>query len=294
MPARDEIREILLITNPTSGRGRARAWAEAALARLEREGRPARIVSARDVEPASLAASVAESWLFGGDGTLNELLQQLDDKAPPISIFPTGTGNVVARELAIPRTLHGALENARRGTEHPFDLGRINGRRFAFMVSVGLDAELVRTVSRSRKGPMKRCDWVFAGIACRRCEEPPFKIALDGGAPEEARYVAIFNCGLYAGGFRVCPAARWNDGLFHVLTLDAPILPRWARVAFAAWRGRPERLEGASLRTARRVVISGAPRSQVDGDPGPGGELVVEIEPSAVRLRGAAGAGREG
>lgn len=289
MPARDE---ILLITNPTSGRGRARAWAEAVLARLEREGRPARIVSARDVDPAKLATTAAESWLFGGDGTLNELLQRLDDEAPPISIFPTGTGNVVARELAIPRSLHGALANAQGGTAHPFDVGKINGRRFAFMVSVGLDAELVRTVSQSRKGPMRRGDWVFAGIACRRAEEPSFTVALDGGAPEAARYVAIFNCGLYAGGFRVCPSARWNDGLFHVLTLDAPILPRWIRVVLAAWRGRPESLAGASLRTARRVVISGAPRSQVDGDPGPSGELVLEIEPAAVRLRGAAGAGR--
>lgn len=291
MPARDE---ILLITNPTSGRGRARAWAESALASLKSEGRAARIVAAREAGPASAPETpgASEAWLFGGDGTLNEYLQQLSAAPPPISIFPTGTGNVVARELAIPRTLRGALENARRGALHPFDLGRINGRRFAFMVSVGLDAELVRSVAESRRGPMRRSDWFFAAYACRRSEEPAFTVALDGGAPEVVRYVAIFNCGLYAGGFRVCPAASWNDGLFHVLTLKEPIGPRWVRVACAAWRGRPERLAGALLRTARRVAISGAPRSQIDGDPGPGGELLVEIEPAAVRLRGAARVGQ--
>jgi diacylglycerol kinase family enzyme len=290
MPAGDESREILLITNPTSGRGRARVWAEAALAKLRQEGRAARIVSARELEP-SLAAP-AEEWVFGGDGTLNELLQRPGAAALPISIFPTGTGNVVARELEIPRTLHGALENARRGTEHPFDVGRINGRRFAFMVSVGIDAELVRRVADHRQGPMRRSDWILAAFARPRLEEPPFTIALDGGAPESVRYAAIFNCGLYAGGFRVCPQARWNDGLFHVLALKEPIQPRWVRFAFAAWRGRPEQFADATLRTARRVVIGGAPRSQIDGDPGPGGDLEIAIEPAAVRLRGAADAAR--
>jgi diacylglycerol kinase family enzyme len=287
--------EILLITNPTSGRGRARAWSEAALAQLQREGRAARIVSTRDAAP---AAAPAEEWVFGGDGTLREVLQQTGAAAPPISIFPTGTGNVVARALEIPRSLHGALANARSGTPHPFDLGRITvgekGQRFAFMVSVGLDAELVRWVAERRKGPMRRHDWLFAAFACRHSEEPAFTIALDGRPPEPVRYAAIFNCGLYAGGFRVCPAARWNDGLFHVLTLREPILPRWRSVALAAWRGRPERLADASLTTARRVAIAGAPRSQVDGDPGPGGELLLEIEPAAVRLRGAAHAARGG
>jgi len=286
MPARDESREILLITNPTSGRGRARAWAEAALAQLQQEGRAARIVSARELAPSNGAP--AEEWVFGGDGTLNELLQRLGADAPPISIFPTGTGNVVARELEIPRTLHGALENARRGTPHPFDVGRINGRRFAFMVSIGIDAELVRRVAERRSGPMRRSDWLFAAFARPRCDELPFTVALDGGPPESARYAAIFNCGLYAGGFRVCPRARWNDGLFHVLTLKEPIQPRWVRFTFAAWRGRPEQFADASLRTARRVVIRGAPRSQIDGDPGPSGDLEIEIEPAAVRLRGAA------
>ena len=63
MPA---LAEVLLVTNPTSGRGRARAWAEAALAQLEQAGRAARIVSARDAEalqppaPASAAAPPTE------------------------------------------------------------------------------------------------------------------------------------------------------------------------------------------------------------------------------------------
>jgi diacylglycerol kinase family enzyme len=135
---------------------------------------------------------------------------------------------------------------------------------------------------------MRRSDWLLAAWACRGADEPTFTVALDDGPAGPARYVAIFNCGLYAGNFRVCPAARWNDGLFHVLTLREPILPRWRRVAWAAWRGRPERLADASLRTARRVRIAGAPRSQVDGDPGPGGDLELSIEPAAVRLRGAA------
>jgi diacylglycerol kinase family enzyme len=194
---------------------------------------------------------------------------------------------VVARELGIPRSRRGALAIARHGTAHPFDLGRVNGRRFAFMVSAGLDADLVQSVADHRQGPMRKSDWFKAALACRHLDEPAFTVALDDGPALPARYVAIFNCGLYAGGFRVCPAARWDDGLFHVLTLREPILPRWKSVVWRAWRGRPEQLADGSLTTARRVRITGARRSQVDGDPGPPGDLDVAIEPAAVRLRGA-------
>jgi diacylglycerol kinase family enzyme len=155
------------------------------------------------------------------------------------------------------------------------------------MVSAGFDAELVHWIAQRRRGPMRRIDWLVAVLACRRAAEPVFEVALDDGPRAPARYVAVYNCGLYAGGFRACPAARVDDGWFHVLTLREPIVPRFARVAWTILRGRAESLPDATLKAARRVRISGAARSQIDGDPGPAGDLDLAIEPAAVLLRGA-------
>jgi len=278
--------ELLLLVNPTSGRGRARRWAEWVRRQLERSGRHAKIVSS--VEEAGraddAAARAREWWLFGGDGTLRRWLQEGAAPGATAALFPAGTGNVVARELAIPLSLRGAFAIARSGAARPFDVGRVNGDRFAFMVSAGFDAAVVHHVARHRRGPMRRIDWVIAMRACKDTDEPPFSVAVDGAPPLEVRYVAIFNCGRYAGGFHACPEARCDDGLFHVLALREPVAPRLLRVAWSFARGSAARLPDARLLTGRRVAIRGAERSQVDGDPGPGGNLDLSLEPGALRI----------
>jgi len=277
--------ELLLLANPTSGRGRARRWAEWVRGELERAGRPARIVhSVDEAGPASDAARPREWWLFGGDGTLRRWLQHADAARATAALFPAGTGNVVARELAIPLDLRGAFAVARGGAARPFDVGRVNGQRFAFMVSAGYDAEVVHRVAGRRTGPMRRSDWLFAALASRGVDEPRFEVVLDGAPPLAVRYAAVFNCGRYAGGFHVCPAASCDDGLFDVLTLREPVAPRLLRVAWAFGRGTAARLPDAALATGRTIAIHGAGRSQVDGDPGPDGDLEVSIEPGALRV----------
>src|SRR5882672_3004073 len=104
---RGAVEELLLVANPSSGRGKAQRWADRVLRALRNEGRPARLVSdlAAEVPPAHAPrepAAPREWWVFGGDGTLNGLVQRVDDPRTRIAIFPTGTGNVVARELGVP------------------------------------------------------------------------------------------------------------------------------------------------------------------------------------------------
>jgi diacylglycerol kinase (ATP) len=279
--------EILLVVNPTSGRGRGRRWAERARERLEAEGRRTRL-SDKHGEAGELLAKepgrFAESWVFGGDGTIRALLDRLPDGAlPRLAIFPTGTGNVVARDLRIPRDFEGAWRIARDGALRRFDVLRVNDGRASFMASAGLDAELAHHVAATRRGPMRRTDWVRAAFASRSfAREQPFTVSVDGRDLGRAAYAAIFNCGLYAGSFRVAPRARFDDGKLEVLLLREPLRPRWVRVVWAAFRGRLERLPDATWITADAVELRDVACSQVDGDPGPKGTLRVTVEPGAL------------
>jgi len=281
---------VLLVANPTSGRGRALRWAERAGERLRSEGVAWRI-AASPGETSSLLGRepgrFAESWVFGGDGTLRGLLQLLPPDPPPrVALFPAGTGNVVAREAGVPLTFEGAWRVARAGAPRPFDLLRVNGERAAFMVSAGLDAELAHRVAADRRGPMRRADWVRAALASGRfAREAPLRVLADGADLGAARFAAAFNCGLYAGGFRVCPRARPDDGRIELLLLREPIRPRWAAVIWAALRHRPESLPDATLIGARAVELRDVACSQVDGDPGPVGTLRIEVLPAALRIR---------
>ncbi len=282
--------ELLLFANPHSGLGRSLRAADAAAEWARRRGRATRQVHDRDELAALLAAEPQrwpELWVCGGDGTLADVAQRLRRGVRPvIGLLPTGTGNVVARSLAIPLDLAGALAVAQSGEVRRFDLARANGRAFTFMVSVGLDAEIAAEVAARRRGPMRRSDWVKAAWrAASYAREAPVRVRADGRDLGEARYVALFNCALYAGSFRVCPSARFDDGWLDLLLLREPLLPRWPSVCLAALRGRPHRLADGLLVRARAVELLGAAAVQQDGDPVAGGDLAIALDPEPLRLR---------
>lgn len=281
---------MLIFANPHSGWGRSWHAAERAATTMRSRGNQVELVSDRAVLARLLAspgASAREVWVCGGDGTLGELANRLPAGVRPIvGILPTGTGNVVARSLAVPLDVGRAIEVAANGIARRFDLWRVNGQAFTFMVSAGLDAEIAAEVAARRVGPMRRTDWVKAALRAKHfARESPFRVHADGRDLGTAYYAALFNCGLYAGSFRVCPAASFDDGRLHLLLLRSPIRPRWGRVAWAAWRGRPHLLPDAELHAVSEARLTDVAAAQVDGDPAPGGELCFALDPQSLRLR---------
>jgi diacylglycerol kinase family enzyme len=81
---------------------------------------------------------------FGGDGTLNEVVNGLHGTDIPVSVLPGGSTNVVARSLGIPNDVVDATEHLLSCADdfrpRPIDLGIANGRRFVFACGAGLDA----------------------------------------------------------------------------------------------------------------------------------------------------------
>jgi diacylglycerol kinase family enzyme len=96
---------------------------------------------ARDV-----SGRVHAVYVFGGDGTYNEVLNGID-ATTPVGLLPGGGASVLPRALGLPRD---AAETARRiangSRSRRITVGRVNGRRFGFSCGIGLDAEVVRAV----------------------------------------------------------------------------------------------------------------------------------------------------
>jgi diacylglycerol kinase family enzyme len=88
-------------------------------------------------------------FVFSGDGGFNEALNGLDGDIP-IGFLPGGGTSVLSRALGVPpepvkaaEQLVDALQQQRM---RRITVGRVNGRRFAFGVGIGLDAAAVRLV----------------------------------------------------------------------------------------------------------------------------------------------------
>lgn len=90
---------------------------------------------------------------LSGDGTLNEVVNGLVGTDVPLVPLPGGGTNVFARTVGLPRDPIEAtsvvIERLADGAPpRRINLGRVNGRAFAFCAGVGIDAAIVRAVER--------------------------------------------------------------------------------------------------------------------------------------------------
>ena len=79
----------------------------------------------------------------GGDGTITACVGGVAGSGIPLGVLPCGTGNLLARNLALPLSLDEALTVALTGSDRRLDVGTANGRPFVVMAGIGFDAELL-------------------------------------------------------------------------------------------------------------------------------------------------------
>ena len=253
-------------------------------------------IDARPVErPAEIgdlvraaAGAVDLVILAGGDGTMNAAADALVETGLPLAILPCGTGNDLARTLGIPTTIPEALAVIIAGRRRAIDLGRINGKHFFNVASIGLSAELIRhhTVERKRRL------WLFAYLLSVRDawrQSRPFSALLRcNGQTRRVRamQIAIGNGRHYGGGMTVAEDAAIDDGRLDVYCL-AP-LTFWRLLALfpALRRGRlGRRRDALILRCAEIELITRRPMPvNTDGELTTRTPARIEVVPRALEV----------
>jgi diacylglycerol kinase (ATP) len=214
------------IVNPAAGRGRTRKLLDdlataAAGAGVDVEVSPAPDAPARIAKEA--AAIGHDLVACGGDGVVSEVAAIAADTGRRLAIVPTGAGNDFARALGYdtrqPLSAFSVLSN---GVDRTVDLGRVNGRWYTTVTASGFDAEANRwanTVQRLSGTAL----YVTAVVRTLATYSPyPFRVTVDGETHEfRAWLVAVGNGPAYAGGMRITPQARMDDGLLDVTVVGA-------------------------------------------------------------------------
>ncbi len=132
--------------------------------RTEGRGHATRLAAGATAEGFDLVVA------FGGDGTVNEVVNGIAGGDLPLAILPGGGANVFARSLGIPRDpIEAAVALLERLGEGPrrVSLGRIDGRWFAANCGVGLDAAIVRRVEQRQFAKRAVGDGFFVWSALR-------------------------------------------------------------------------------------------------------------------------------
>ena len=60
-----------------------------------------------------------------------------------VAIVPTGTSNLLATNLGIPKDIEAAVRTGLHGQPRLIDVASMNGERFAVMAGAGFDANMI-------------------------------------------------------------------------------------------------------------------------------------------------------
>lgn len=175
---------------------------------------------------------------FGGDGTLNEVVNGVAGTDLPVAVLPGGSTNVVARTLGMPNDVVDATEHllslADDWSPRKIDLGMVDDRYFVFACGAGIDASVVKRVDRNPtlKGNAGPYYYSWAGISSfyRKYLVNPVRVrtTVDGREPVEGITAIAQNSDPFtyfaSRPIRVCEGIAIDDG-----TLSLAVLKRAAQ-----------------------------------------------------------------
>jgi len=260
-------RDIALLVNPTSGRGRAPALAGELATALAAVGDNVRTIAGTSAEESALLAreAVADGAdvvvALGGDGLVHLALQAVAGTGTALGILPAGSGNDIARAVGVPLTdPAGAIEVIANGTVRPVDALRAttaDGKVtwVGTVLAVGFDARVNMRSDRLRRlpGQLRYNTAVFAELASFR----PLSYTLNTDGDQEtldAMLIAIGNAPWYGRGLKMCPEASLTDGELD-LTIVHPVsritLIRIFPKVYAGEHVKHPRVEVRKARTVR-------------------------------------------
>nr|WP_237399258.1 diacylglycerol kinase family protein [Rathayibacter iranicus] len=206
---------------------------------------------------AARAARAAEPDLvcsMGGDGTVRAVATALRGTGIPYGLLPSGTGNLLARNLGIPLgSLPEAVEIALLGQDRAIDMGTAtfdDGEERVFMVmgGVGLDAEIMQKTDEELK---KRVGWgAYFAAGAPAMFKAGFEatLTIDGAVepPQRCFMLLACNCSSVVANIELAAGAVLDDGDLELvllrrrfgLALDVATGNRNGLASLRQWPGR--------------------------------------------------------
>ena len=233
--------------------------------------------------------------IAGGDGTINEVVNGVmkHGGAARLAILPMGTGNDLARTLAIKPDPRDALALLQVGEEAVLDVIRVEQDdtgtvRYAINACAGgFSGQVDESLQEKTKAQWGPLAYIF-GAANVLPELGDYDISISyDGAPEEevdAINVIVANGRTAAGGRKVAPMANPQDGKLDVVIVEECTIAQMASVAARLAAGNYQESPFVQHRRAERVHVISDPGMwfNVDGELLTKEPLTFSVVPEAV------------
>ncbi len=274
---------LLIFLNPTAGSGRAglfypylkRILSIRNIAHTTiRTGKKGDINSYISSFASELDKRFTGIVAMGGDGTTWEALSSLvkfNVVKIPVSIFPFGSGNDLARSLHIPLyNPRGALETVLNGEKDTLDICSVNGHYFANYIAFGFEGEILMHRELEQSTLPGYTSYVKPFVkAIENLKYNLYHLKFQDREVDVIGMTCIIsNIPSHYGGVKLVQEANSNDGIFEITIIKkVPSIRTFLKAPFLHGKAL-DSSEYVRYRTDR-VTISfddDVPALQVDGE----------------------------
>ena len=181
-----------------------------------------RLGHATELARVLIEAGEPQIIVFGGDGTISEVVNAAVNSEIELGVVSVGTGNDLARSLGLPYNQpREALEMILHGKPIRVDVGWERERCFISTLGLGFPAIIAHKTNQMRhlKGPL--AFFIATYKAITHLQPIPVKITLDTATLNvTCTSILIQNTRFCGGGLLMAPGAQTNDGLFDVVVVN--------------------------------------------------------------------------
>ncbi len=223
----------------------------------------------------------------GGDGTIAACVAKAVEWKVPLGIIPLGTFNELARTLAIPLNVNGAVDVIARGRVRPIDVGSVNGRYFTNEASIGISSRIARIQTPELKQRFGL--FAVAGTALaafRHSRAIHVELRYDGNV-ERLRTIQLTVANSHRfGGFLQVNGAAIDDGWLDLYSVDIRKFSEAFAIAWTMLSGKQRAVPGLrTFRAARFEVRTKHPHHiAADAEPAGTTPAVFELLPKALSV----------
>ena len=156
----------------------------------------------------------------GGDGTINEIINEIKDRKFKIAIVPIGSGNGIARHFKIPLDISKSLDLILRHNYTFVDIGKVNESLFLGNVAFGIGADFIKNYHKIKNKGLVGYFLAFIKTIFS-IKEKQFIIDIDGERIISTPLILIVsNTNQQGYNFTVTPKAKTDDGLLDMFIVE--------------------------------------------------------------------------
>jgi len=260
---------IVVLVNPTSGRGRSAKVLPKVRQAIQTLGLDAEVrLSKSPEDPARVARECVDAGVeilaaMGGDGMCGMVGAALVGTDTALGVIPTGTGNDFARFIGINRKKPVDAVAALGDPDiRMIDAVRLTGggreERFINVAGAGFDSEVNETANNMKWKAQGTAKYVAAVVGTLRKFTPAqFEVTVDGEHRSlSGMLIAVGNGESYGGGMRVAAGASLTDGQLEVCVVGGMSKGAFLRAFPKVFRGTHVTHPKVTMLSGKKVEIS--------------------------------------